>query len=179
MDAVVAVVLLGLLNYFLWTLVFLTLCVKHKVLLKIFAVFKWRFPCFFSRWLPRCAVVKNLPANAGDAGLGKFPGEGNGTLLQYSCLEIPWTVGPGGLQSMGSQRIVRDWAHAWMNVLYSFCSVFVGWSPCEYISFESSTYVSALVTMLMFLEALNKILTKIFILWITYEFFSTHSSVIG
>ena len=35
--------------------------------------------------------VKNLPANAGDEGsipgLGRSPGEGNGTLLQYPCLE--------------------------------------------------------------------------------------------
>ena len=39
-------------------------------------------------------MVKNLPANAGDTrdvgfipGLGRSPGEGNGNLLQYSCLE--------------------------------------------------------------------------------------------
>ena len=39
-------------------------------------------------------VVKNPPANAGDTrdvGLipesGRFPGGGNGNLLQYSCLE--------------------------------------------------------------------------------------------
>ena len=39
-------------------------------------------------------VVKNLPPNAGDTGymgsipgLGRFPGGGNGNLLQYSCLE--------------------------------------------------------------------------------------------
>ena len=38
-------------------------------------------------------VVKNLPANAGDArdtglipGLGRSPGGGNGNPLQYSCL---------------------------------------------------------------------------------------------
>ena len=39
------------------------------------------------------SVVKNLPANAGDAGLipwlGRFPGEGNGNPLQYSCLGNP------------------------------------------------------------------------------------------
>ena len=41
-------------------------------------------------------MVKNLPANTGgpgDTGLipgsGKTPGEGNGNLLQYSCLENP------------------------------------------------------------------------------------------
>ena len=36
-------------------------------------------------------MVKNPPANAGDAGLiagsGRAPGEGNGNPLQYSCLE--------------------------------------------------------------------------------------------
>ena len=48
-------------------------------------------------------VVKNLPLNAGDtrdAGSpprsGRSPGEGNGNLLQYSCLKIPWTGEPGG-----------------------------------------------------------------------------------
>ena len=35
-------------------------------------------------------------------------GEGNGTPLQYSCLENP--MEPGGLQSMGSQRVRHDWA---------------------------------------------------------------------
>ena len=38
-------------------------------------------------------MVKNPPANAGGAGLipesGRSPGEGNGTPLQYSCLENP------------------------------------------------------------------------------------------
>ena len=31
-------------------------------------------------------------------------GEGNGNSLQYSCLEIPWTENPGGLQSTGLQK---------------------------------------------------------------------------
>ena len=38
-------------------------------------------------------MVKHPPTNAGDAswipGSGRFPGEGNGNLLQYSCLENP------------------------------------------------------------------------------------------
>ena len=56
-------------------------------------------------------MVKNLPANVGDASdvgsipwLGRSPGVGNSNLLQYSCLENPWTEEPGGLQSMGSQE---------------------------------------------------------------------------
>ena len=42
-------------------------------------------------------MVKNPLANAGDVGsipgLGKSPGEGNGNLLQYSCLENPMDRG--------------------------------------------------------------------------------------
>ena len=42
---------------------------------------------------PSGLVVKNLPARAGDVGsvpeLGKPPGEGTGSPLQYSCLGNP------------------------------------------------------------------------------------------
>ena len=45
---------------------------------------------------PGGTVVKNLPANSGDArnlglipGSRRFPGGGNGNPLQYSCLENP------------------------------------------------------------------------------------------
>ena len=37
-------------------------------------------------------------------------GSGNGTPLQYPCLENPWTEEPGGLQSMGLWRVGHDWA---------------------------------------------------------------------
>ena len=41
--------------------------------------------------LPGGSLVKNLPANTGDSGLipgsRRYPGEGNGNPLQYSCLE--------------------------------------------------------------------------------------------
>ena len=56
-------------------------------------------------------VVKNPPSEAGasgDAGsipgLGRFPGEGNGSPLQYSCLENPMETGIVQL----SQRVRRD-----------------------------------------------------------------------
>ena len=49
---------------------------------------------------PGDAVVKNLPANAGDStDMGSIPelrrscGEGNGYLLQYSCLGNPMDRG--------------------------------------------------------------------------------------
>ena len=55
------------------------------------------------------SVVKNLPANAGDArdgslipGLGPSPGVGYGNPLQCSCLGIPQTEEPGRPQPTGS-----------------------------------------------------------------------------
>ena len=37
-------------------------------------------------------------------------GEGNGTLLQYSCLENPRDGDPGGLLSMRSHRVGHEWS---------------------------------------------------------------------
>ena len=63
---------------------------------------------------PSSSNGKASACNAGDVGSifpgsGRSPGERNGNPLQYSCLEISWTE-PGGLQSMGSQRIGHGWA---------------------------------------------------------------------
>ena len=57
---------------------------------------------------PDGAVVKTLPANAGDLG-PNCPLEKEGA-THYSMLawEIPWTEGPGGLQSIGPQRVSHD-----------------------------------------------------------------------
>ena len=50
---------------------------------------------------PGGAMVKNLPANAGNArdvglipGSERYPREGNGNLLQYSCLKNSMDRGP-------------------------------------------------------------------------------------
>ena len=63
--------------------------------------------------LPDGAVVKDPPANSGDmgsiTGSGRSPRVGNGNPLPFSCLEnFPWAGEPGGLQSMGSQRVRHD-----------------------------------------------------------------------
>ena len=61
--------------------------------------------CMFSHVYIYTAIILYLlgfPAGSG--------GEGNGTPLQYSCLENPWTEEPGRLQSMGSLRVGNDWA---------------------------------------------------------------------
>ena len=62
-------------------------------------------------------LVKNLLANAGyirDVSSipmsGRSPGEGNGNPLQFLAWKIPWTEGPGGLQSTGLQRVGHNWS---------------------------------------------------------------------
>ena len=61
---------------------------------------------------PDGSVVKNLQADARDAGL--IPGWEDPLekeIATYSSIlawEIPWTEEPGGLQSMGSQRVGHD-----------------------------------------------------------------------
>ena len=60
-------------------------------------------------------MIKNLPANAGDIrDVGLIPGsedpleEGMATHSSILCWRIPWPEEPGGLQSMGSQRVGHD-----------------------------------------------------------------------
>ena len=72
---------------------------------------------------PSCTTVtcsscgstgKVSACSAGDARFDlwvrRSPGEENGYSLQYSYLENPWTEKPGGIQSMGSQRVEYNWA---------------------------------------------------------------------
>ena len=69
------------------------------------------FTSFFF-WPCLVLVVNNPPANAGDArdvdlilGLGRSPGEGMETHSSILALKVPRTEEPGGLQSMGLQKV--------------------------------------------------------------------------
>ena len=61
---------------------------------------------FQDSWASLGAQTVKNPCNSGDLAsiprLGRSPGGGHGNPLQYSCLE---EEEPGGLQSMGSQRV--------------------------------------------------------------------------
>ena len=63
---------------------------------------------------PDGSAVKNLPASAGDAclipGWGRSPGEGNGNLLQYSCMENPMDRGAWQATVHGVARVRHDLA---------------------------------------------------------------------
>ena len=83
---------------FAYIYTFTTIC----LLLWKFSVFVYKIRCSIFSWesFPGGLVVKNLPASAADAGhvgsvsgSGRSPGEGNGNLLQYSCLGNPMDRG--------------------------------------------------------------------------------------
>ena len=70
------------------------------------------------RGFPGGSVGKDLPANAGDArDVGLIPGSGRSleeemaTHSSVLAWRIPWTEEPGGLQSMGLQRVRHSWEH--------------------------------------------------------------------
>ena len=60
------------------------------------------------------SVSKEFACSAGDPGsipgLGRSPGEEMATHSSILAWKISWTEEPGGLQSMGSQRVRHDWA---------------------------------------------------------------------
>ena len=58
---------------------------------------------------PGGLVGKQYACNMGDSGLipglGRCPGEGNTSQSSILAWEMPWTVEPGGLQSLGSKCV--------------------------------------------------------------------------
>ena len=114
-------------------LLFLTVCQSYSFFLLILkhymlATSSWDIHPWIATWLiylfkllpspPRAyqvtLVVKNLPANAGNAtdtglilGLGRSPGEGNGNPLQYSCLGNP--MDRGAWEEAPVHGVTNDW----------------------------------------------------------------------
>ena len=93
---------------------------------KVFILVIWLSIWHLNDWCDFCngihskgfpGVVKNLPVNAKDRrdlglipGLGWSPEGGHSNPFQYSCPENPIPEEPGGLWSIGSQRVGHDWS---------------------------------------------------------------------
>ena len=62
--------------------------------------------------LPKGLSGKESACSAGDPGsipgLERSPGQGNCNPVHILAWRIPWTEEPGGLQSMGSQRVRHE-----------------------------------------------------------------------
>ena len=68
-------------------------------------------------------MVRNTTANAGGVGLipgsGRFPGEGNGNLLQYSCLEDHMDRGAWRAIVHGShKKVIHDLAKQRYSIIF-------------------------------------------------------------
>ena len=113
-------------------------------------------PLSFSKGFLGGTVVKNLPANEGDAGDSdlipgsrRSPGAGNGNPLWYSCLENPmdsgaWqaTVHPQSL------RVRHNWAH--MQMRQYICQSHLPIHPIRLLSLVSTGLFSTSVSLFLF-----------------------------
>ena len=84
-------------------------------------------------------AVRNLPTHAGEVrdtgsipGSGRSSGGGHGNLLWYFHLENPVDKEPGGLQSIGSQRVGHDRSNLECMHTYSRRSKQLSGNPCIY-----------------------------------------------
>ena len=83
-----------------------------------YSAFSFLFYCIIFDYMPMPQSVKN-PAAIQETqeilvwylGQEDFPGGGNGNALQYYAWKISWTEEPGGLQSVGSQRVGHNWSN--------------------------------------------------------------------
>ena len=90
---------------------------------------------------PGGSVVKNLPANAGDAGsvpgLGRSPGRGNGNPLQYSCLKKSCGRGAWRATVHGITEST-DWVRAHTHLLNGSIEMPLFWSFFRMVTTEGS-----------------------------------------
>ena len=88
----------------------------------------WNLPFVFLKWsgspyFSGGSDSKESACNAGDPGLmhglGRFPGEGKGNPLQYSCLENSMDRGPRGPTVYGGHKEPDTWATHTFRILWS------------------------------------------------------------
>ena len=99
------------------------------------------------RGFPGGGVVKNPPADAGDAGSipgwGRSPGEGNGTPLQHSCLESPRD---GGARWGAAVHVVaKSWTWLGTQACRLQRECIVNWTGYKNNFFIACWYFSVLI----------------------------------
>ena len=95
-------------------------------LLKVYSINKYLLNTCVVLWVSLVAqMVKNLPSmqEAWVQSLGQEEEKGMATHSSILAWEIPWTEEPGGVQSMGSQRLGCDWVANTFPFTFLLCSV--------------------------------------------------------
>ena len=115
-----------------------------KQYMKYICMYTYMF-CESLQGFPGGTMVKNLPANAGDAtdeGLipasWRFPGVGNGNPFQFSCLENSvdrgvWPTKVHGI--VKSQTWLSDWVHT-----RTYMKHYNKWTPVKTPSYLTRTF---------------------------------------
>ena len=128
------------------------------------------------------SVVKNLPANAGDAGsitwFERSPGKGNGNPLQYSCLGNPmereaWEAAVHGVPKEldTTQRLNNNNLYVWVNSnIPSISNTLIAYSPAASVKyFFKLTYLLNIVGTEVGSYGENDRIMIIFIQWSVQE----------
>ena len=98
--------------------------------------------------LPGGSGSKESACNTGDLGsiprLGRSPGEGNGNLLQYSCLDNSIDRGAGGGYSPWGlkESDMTEWLTHLQELLNLSASLWLPWMSCIYPSLPLAYYPS-------------------------------------
>ena len=85
--------------------------------------------------LHRCLIVKESACNEGDTGdmnlipgSGRCPGEGLARIVSsILAWKLSWTEEPGGLQSIGLQKVSHDWAIKHKQIRGQIRGTYLGW----------------------------------------------------
>ena len=83
----------------------------------------------YIRYMYIYRMVKNLPTRqeawVQPLGWEDLLEKGMATNFSILTWRIPWTEEPGGLQSMGSQRIGHDWANNTFTFIYIYIYIYI------------------------------------------------------
>ena len=100
---------------------YLSWLLKHLLYLDILPISKFYLPRNYL-WIPRWLSSKESACQCRRRGfylwVGKIPWSSKYQPIPVFLPGKSWTEEPGGLQSMGLQRIRHDWAHGEITYLY-------------------------------------------------------------
>ena len=122
----------------------------QKKLLNLTSIYlkQYKLQCvfYFLLGFPGGSEVKVSAYNAGDtgsiSGSGRSPGEGNGSPLQYSCLENPRDRGAWWVQSTSKEADTTERLHFHFHSLFSKlqCVIYFRWQWKQSVHWEKINY---------------------------------------
>ena len=120
---------------------------------------------YHSMGFPGGSGGKASACSAGDT--GSIPGLGRSLEKEVAthssnlAWKIPWTEEPGGLQSMGSQRVGHDWVTSFFHILlYVWCSPRKLFHPGKILDWKITKFVGWMIAEVRISAALFPLLQR-------------------